>query len=180
MVAFGDSLTYAGVYEDKLGQLLMGAWNIINKGVSGNHTYEMVSRFQSDVLDQDISCVIIWGGINDVYGAGGFPAETIEDDLQSMYTDAKNTGLMVVALTISPFKGTAAWTSTKQGVCDSINSWIKTTAINVDYIIDAYSLLEDPSVPDTLLSSYDYGDHIHLSTVGYRLIGTEIYNTAFL
>jgi lysophospholipase L1-like esterase len=38
----------------------------INAGISGQHTCEMYSRFQQDVLSHNVAIVIILGGLNDI------------------------------------------------------------------------------------------------------------------
>ena len=49
------------------------------------------------------------------------------------------------------------------------------TAINVDYRIDAFTVLQDPDVPYALLPAYDGGDHLHMTTAGYDTLGANIY-----
>jgi len=66
--------------------------------------------------------------------------------------------------------------STRQSVADSVNSWIANTATAVDFRIDVYSQLEDPSHLDQLLPAYDYGDHAHMTNAGYDLVGQTIYD----
>ncbi len=63
IVAFGDSLTYAGVwcgeFEQSTGQ------TVINKGVGGDSTGTAYSRFRRDVLNNSPDVVIIEFGMND-------------------------------------------------------------------------------------------------------------------
>jgi lysophospholipase L1-like esterase len=173
----GDSLTSYNIYQKQVALLLAGFWKTINNGVSGNTTSQMLARFQSDIINPlDSKYVIIWAGVNDVrYDVA---VGTVESNLQAMYTAAHDAGIKVISVNISPFKGFTGdypWTSDRQVALDLINTWIASTAINVDYKIDVYSVLEDPNIADTLLAAYS-SDGLHLSTDGYNLVGTTIVN----
>lgn len=173
-LTMGDSLTNAGLYQARIVYNQSSIWGFLNKGVSGNNTTQMLARFSADILANANAgeyCVI-WGGINDL--AQDVPLATIQSNLQSMYSQAKAAGLIVISNNISPWKGSAYWTSARQAQQDLLNSWIATTATDVDYKIDVFSVLEDPSVPDTLLPAYNSGDNIHLSTAGYNAVGDAI------
>jgi lysophospholipase L1-like esterase len=176
--SIGDSLTYSngsGYFETQLNTLLGNTWIVVNRGISGQTTAQMLARFQTDIIDRgDAEYITIWGGINDVLG--GLSAASIESNLQQMYTMAHNAGLKVVAINISPFKGYSGWTADKQTVLDAVNTWITSSATDVDYVIDIYSVLEDGSNPDALLATYDGGDQLHLSVSGYNQVGSSVYN----
>jgi len=174
VAAMGDSLTSEGTWVAQLITLIGAGWHAANHGATGQTTTAMAARFTSDIITPGgVEYVVIFGGINDV--AADVSAATIEANLQAMYTAAHNASIKVIAVTITPFKGSASWSAPRQAVLDAVNTWILATAINVDYKIDAYTALEDPGVSDTLLAANDSGDHIHLSTVGYQLVGTTIY-----
>lgn len=171
----GNSLTANGTYEQQLNSLLGATWNVHNKGISGNTTTTMAGRFARDVVNSgDAEYTIIMGGINDVAQDANYT--TITANLQSMYTAADIAGITVVAVTPTPFKGNASWTTTRQAVLDSVVQWILDTPSGVDYVIDAYSSFEDPSHADSLLPAYNSGDNLHYSTAGYQALGTLIYN----
>jgi lysophospholipase L1-like esterase len=171
-LTMGDSLTANGGYQNRIVYNLgPEIWGFINKGISGNNTTQMLARFSTDILANAISgeyCVI-FGGINDL--AQDVPNSTIQSNLQLMYDEAKAAGLIIIAVTTSPWKGSAYWTSGRQSNQDLLNDWILNTASNCDYKVDIYPILEDPSTPDTLLPTYDSGDHIHYSTAGYNSVG---------
>ena len=171
----GDSISY-NTYQTALEGLLgEDTWNVNNKAVGGNTTTLMLARFNLDVLVPDNEYVIIVGGINDVLA--GASETAIENNLQAMYTAAQNYGVKVVAVTITPFKGYATWSSSFQTIVDNVNTWILNSAVNVDYKVNAYASLEDPTNPDALLASYDNGDHLHLSASGGTALATTIHNS---
>jgi lysophospholipase L1-like esterase len=172
----GDSLTYGASYATQLATSLGTLWwGIANRGVGGDTTTQMAARIQTDVIAMgDAKYIVIFGGVNDV--VGDVAAATIEANLQATYTAAHNAGIKVIAVTITPFKGHASWTAGRQAILDTVNSWILSSATNIDYKVDAYSALEDPATPDTLLPTYDDGEHLHLSAVGDAALGAAIYN----
>jgi lysophospholipase L1-like esterase len=114
--------------------------------------------------------VIIWGGIVDLYSD---TAEDTEIDLQAMYTMAHDAGIKVVAVNIIPLIDIS--TPNKIKLLE-INSWIQDTAINVDFVSDTYTAVEDPGNPGNILPVYDSGDHVHLSNAGYAIVAETIYN----
>lgn len=185
IIGLGDSLTYGypydttGSYLVTLQTLLGSSYATVNKGIIAEQTTTMVTRFQSDVINAMPEYVIIWGGTNDlIHSTDTTVINSVESNLQTMYTSAKSVGIRVIALTIPPFKGYTAWTETKGSCLTTINSWIA-TAQNVDYVIDTYALLNDPANSGTLLAIYDSGDHVHLNSAGYTAIGTAIYNAVW-
>lgn len=174
----GDSKTFIGIYQRKLNELLGTNWNTNNKGVSGANTFGINTNFLRDVVEAgDADYVVIEAGINDI--AQGFTFNDIKTNLQAMYTKAKNAGVAVVAVTISPFKNNASWTVGRQTILDNVNRWILDTAIDVDFRVNSYAVLGgqggDAAV---LLSAYNSGDNLHLNTAGYEFLGTTIFSNA--
>jgi len=174
IAAMGDSLTMGGAYIDRLlSKPAFTGWQIRNHGITGQTAVVMNTRFDACVVSRgDVNYVIIWAGINDVVQDAS--AATIQNALQAMYTAASGAGIKVVAVNITPFKTNADWSAGRQTVLDTVNTWISSTATGIDYIVDAYTALEDPGAADTLLAAYDSGDHLHLSTAGYNVVGDAI------
>jgi lysophospholipase L1-like esterase len=127
------------------------------------------------LLSKQFRYVIIWGGVNDL--ANGVSENTIESNLQAMYTQAHNAGAKVISINITPWKGDtmASWSDAAQTAQNDVNSWIANTAINIDYKVDAYSVLVDPNNAYTLLPAYDDGSHIHLSSAGYAVVANAVF-----
>ena len=75
----------------------------INKGIGGNQSFEMLSRFQSDVIEIHPVSVIIWGFINDIHRS---PPEELEETAArirrsyvEMIEEADRHGLRVIVVT---------------------------------------------------------------------------------
>ena len=171
VMGLGDSLS-DNTYEPALLTALGSNYYVIERGVGSNTTTQMLARLNSNVIDTGAAYAVVWGGVNDI--AADVSAVDIEANLQTIYTNCHNAGIKVVAVTITPYKGSATWSAARQLVCDDVNAWIANTAIDVDYVIDMWTLLEDPAAADTLLAAYDSGDHIHLSATGYNLVASTL------
>ena len=46
---------------------LVGKHRVINKGVTGQQTFELLQRFERDVISEAPGAVVVWGFINDIY-----------------------------------------------------------------------------------------------------------------
>jgi lysophospholipase L1-like esterase len=172
IVAMGDSLTYNGRYESTLLSLLGAGWTITNKGTSGQKTSQMLERFTTDVIDLAPGYVIIWGGVNDLFSS----IATTTSNLAAMYLAAQNANIKVISVNISPCGGVVYEGENTQTWLQTINSWIATPAENTDYRVDVYSALKDPDNLTHLLSTYDSGDHMHLSNAGYDVVANAIHD----
>ena len=166
----GNSLTSNGVYVNRVDSLLGSDWIGYNKGVSGSTTQQMRDRFYKDILlNTYCSYLVVLGGTNDL--TLSISTDTTKYCLQKMYTDAHNRGIKVVAMTILPRNATGT-TLTNQNL---LNNWIKNTAINVDYVVDSYTTMATATT-NSLQSIYDSGDGIHLTTLGYQVLGNYIFS----
>ena len=96
IIAFGDSLTAAGVYIKNLNNQF--GTNIINAGVGGNNTVEGKARFQKDVLSKNPDTVIICFGMNDSAKdmAKYVEIEAFKDNLRYFITTLKDRGVHVI------------------------------------------------------------------------------------
>ena len=177
IATLGDSLTQAGTYQTRLLTLLGSDYYCLNLGISRDTTTNMAARFANAVPNRgsNIKYVVIWGGINDV--VAGASAATIEANLQAMYTAASSAGKTVIAINITPFKGSSDWSAPRQAVVDAVNTWLATTATGVTHKIDAYTLFEDGSSPDYLAASYNSGDGLHINQTGGNALGDLIHVT---
>ena len=175
---FGDSLTYGtgsggGTYPQRLGVLLGSDATVVNQGIAGQTTSQLLARLQADVLDNNPDYVLVWGGINDIYQDLSIP--NAKSNLQAIFDAIHNAGAKVVSLNITPSKGGGTWTPTRQTNTDDINSWILNTATNIDFRIDAYTAVEDPGNPDYILAGYDAGDGLHLQQDGYYHVAETVF-----
>jgi len=72
----------------------------VDKGISGQNTTQMLSRFQKDVIDLNPQVVVIMGGTNDL--AQGVTKEQILANLSAMAEMADEVGIGVVLCSVTP------------------------------------------------------------------------------
>lgn len=181
IVAIGDSITaghplhdpVASTYgaadqplscwEAHLGVILGSTYTIINKGIGGNTTTQMVSRFTTDVVNNNPAYCLILGGVNDI--SGGVANSTIQSNLQSMYNTCFQNGILPIACTLTPWN---AGTQAQKNQLDQLNQWIREYARdNMIPLVDYYSAMVDPSNPQNMPSPLVSSDNIHPTPIGY-------------
>ena len=100
IVLVGDSITEGwtefnpGFFQEN---------NMVNRGISGQTTPQMLIRLKQDAIHLDPKIIIINGGTNDIWGnTGPSTPEMITDNLCSMAEIASKNNIQVVLSTILP------------------------------------------------------------------------------
>ena len=97
-IFLGDSLVFGyGVQKkDSWVNLLKNNSNIniINKGINGNSTTDMLFRFTEDVISQSTSMVFIMGGTNDLLL--GHSVESIINNILIMIKELKSNDIPII------------------------------------------------------------------------------------
>jgi acyl-CoA thioesterase-1 len=75
-------------------------WTVLNRGVNGQRSDEILARFENDVLSESPNCVVILAGVNDVYQ--GAPLEFTKKNLLAMYEKAIAAKIAAAAATVLP------------------------------------------------------------------------------
>lgn len=124
IVTLGDSITQGGGrpggYVWQIDQYLKVLYpeqkiEVVNAGISGHKSNDMLARFQRDVLDKKPDVVTISVGINDVwhgftpehpagYGPRRVPLEQYRENVEKMVQAAQKNGVKVVMLTTTIFE----------------------------------------------------------------------------
>lgn len=185
VVGFGDSTTAGtpsflspleappegrGNPESQYAYWMMKAhpsWIVMNRGINGQRSDEILSRFQRDVLLEKPDYVIILAGVNDVYQ--GLPLESIERNLLEMYQHAARAKIVPVAATVLPYNTASKSESSK---IQKLNNWIRNTAKSIGIpFCDTNGAVADPSNPDRLRGS---PDGLHPDVSGYQNMGVRL------
>jgi len=105
--------SYAGGWKP---QQPVAGYQIVNKGVNGQQTFEMLARFETDVVALKPDAVIIWGFINDIFRSD--PAkmdQTLKrarESVQEMVATAKRSGITPILATEVTIRGKDGWKET--------------------------------------------------------------------
>ena len=143
-------------------------WTVVNQGVNGERSDQILARFDRDVLHRRPKVVVIIAGVNDVYQ--GRPASHVTGQLTAMYERAMAAGIPIVAGSIIPYN-TA--TPEQNQRMHEINAWIRTTAAGDPAIefADTRAAAAADSDQDRLFES---PDGLHPSPAGYRRMADAI------
>jgi uncharacterized SAM-binding protein YcdF (DUF218 family) len=104
-----------------LGASYAGGWRVerigqhavINKGVSGEQSFEMLNRFERDVVAASPRAVVLWGFINDIFRATDVEAAVprIRNSFTKMVALARERGIEPILATEVTIRPPASWTN---------------------------------------------------------------------
>jgi lysophospholipase L1-like esterase len=198
IVAFGDSITDGTCttldahdrWEDIVAQRLAlqdtVRHSIVNEGIGGNTVTRNVTpppdstpgteRLDRDVLAHaGVSHVVVFMGTNDIRREAS--AEQVIDGLKDIVARVKARGFKIIGVTIVPRHNVAAgntgWNDAKTKVRNEVNAWIRGDAA-FDGIIDFDRVVRSAANPDLLNVTYNCGDGIHPSPLGYFQMGKSV------
>jgi lysophospholipase L1-like esterase len=197
VAAMGDSLTdarsHGGKYLDVLRRHCPES-RFDNYGKGGQMVNQMRKRFARDVLGEPkvpgadkprYTHVIVFGGVNDLYSdlTAGRTVAKIEADLGHMYQAAKQRGIRVVALTVSPWGGFSHYyNSSRAATTHELNRWLlaRPQAGEVDSVIDTFLLLSCGD-PERLCPAFTapFNDGLHFNEGGHQKVGELLYQHVF-
>jgi len=142
-------------------------WTVLNRGVNGQRSDEILSRFERDVVAEKPSVVIVLAGVNDIYQ--GHAANAVERNLESMYVLAEGNGIVPLAATVLPYNTARA---RERASIREVNAWIETASRAPGRLFcDTNLAVRDKEAPDFLASSRD---GLHPTVDGYRMMGEAL------
>jgi alpha-L-fucosidase len=142
----------------------------IGRGISGQTSAQMLTRFRPDVIDIEASVVVIHAGTNDIAAnRGPVTLEQIAGNIFSMTELAKANGIKVVLASVLP-ANSYAWRPAiyPADKIIALNEMIKTYA-NKNHILylDYYSAMVDSNKG----LKKEYGrDSVHPNLAGYQVM----------
>jgi len=185
---FGDSVTDTGRERNNLDSLGHGYVHhvsqaftnvrIINKGISGNRSYDLLDRLDEDVIGLSPDILFVMIGINDVWHKHQWnvPSSTdeYEKNMDTLVRRVKNALSGVTIVFLSPFLlPTGVHTDpirrdldTEIAILDSLSKTHDIPFIPVDGILN--NLLETMPVEDIA------ADGVHPTDKGHQMIANEI------
>ena len=170
IVFMGDSITEAWKGNGTPSNPPDPRFEMINRGISGQTTPQMMLRFQADVLDLKPNIVVILAGTNDIAGnTGDMTEEEIEQNLAAMADTAHANGIRVVLCSILP-SFNYPWKPGKKPAPKivAINTWMKAYAESHGYTyVDFHTAMADErgGLPPMLS-----GDGVHPTRAGFAVM----------
>lgn len=154
--------------------------NVINKGVSGDTTTQMVARLAADVAGQQFDLGIFEPGPNDY--AQSLSAATIQSNITTIVGAMTATGRPLIVLVPTPAE---SWSSAQYAVWQEVRNWLFSTYNNGQSagvrLVDAAALVADPLTGLPLSAMYRptsvEATRIHPSMSGAQVIGRAIAET---
>jgi lysophospholipase L1-like esterase len=181
-----------------LGASYAGGWTVsefigvpvVNKGITGQQSFELLNRFEQDVVPAHPRAVIIWGFINDIF-------RTPRDRVDAAMTRAKESFAQLIArsraagiepvlvteITIRQPKsvlsemrslvggwfGRPSYPRYVNGHVLAMNAWLRDLARREGLLLlDAQPILSAPNGPR--LREYAADDGSHVSAAGYEAL----------
>jgi lysophospholipase L1-like esterase len=146
-------------------------WQVLNCGVNGERSDQILARFDRDALAARPAVVVIIAGVNDIYQ--GRDAASVKANLLSMYARARAANVAVVAGTILPYDTATHEQNSRMA---EVNAWVAVQAREMGLgFADTCRAVSAPESPHRLASS---PDGLHPGPEGYRrmaeVIGPEI------
>lgn len=172
VVLMGDSITdhWDALEAEPHKDLL-----IVNRGIGGQNTSQMLLRFEDDVVALEPAVVVILGGTNDLRAYVGDPASVgasaltrISRNITAMSDIAKGRGFKVVLATLPPVGADREKISRDAEAIKTVNAWIRAFAAERGYPVADYhaALVDAGGVLPPALSP----DGIHPNTEGYAVM----------
>ena len=179
-----------------LGASYVRGWNlqdiagcrVINKGVNGEQSFEMLSRFDRDVIAVNPRAVIIWGYINDIFRSEKanlkLKMDAARENLNKMIFTAREHRILPILVTevticgrsgfrekAATFIGRLAGKESYQDYVNkhvrTVNQWIREySRANKVILLDFESVLSDKT--GARKKEYAADDGSHISHQGYK------------
>ncbi len=166
VVYLGDSITEGWKTADPA----FFNTDVLDRGVSGQTTSQMLLRLRSDVLELHPQVLHIMAGTNDVAGnTGATSLAHIEDNIASMAELARAHGIRVVLASIPP-AASFPWQPAMRPAAhiQALNAWLKAYARREGFVYaDYYAAL---ATGDGALPSSFSEDGVHPNAAGYSVM----------
>ena len=165
---------------------------VLNKGVGGNNSRDLLKRVEKDVLQEKPDLVVMMVGSNDMVNSGKLVAYTeFKENYERLLKQMISSGIAVVVMSPPPVDtayilkrhNRSLYDEPLDHKLDSLNNLVKEIAkVNGIHFIDLYTLFKLQGSPNREFSSLtlnqaNFGkeDGIHPTKGGYKLIAETLY-----
>ena len=174
-VLFGDSITRNWVRNDAA---WLDAHDFVGRGISGQTTMQMLSRFRPDVIDLKPEYVVILAGINDIARNNGYiSVEHTFGNLVSLVELAQANGIKPVMCTVLPARE-IRWrkrVGDPRPLIEKLNALI--TAYAAEHGITLVDYHGAMQTPDGALQPEFETDAVHPNLAGYKVMEEVLLKT---
>lgn len=175
VVLLGDSITFHWRPEDRPAP---PGLNVVNRGIVGQNTDQMLMRFEDDVVALGPVAVVIAGGANDARVFEGPPVAQreavvarIARNVRAMADIAAANRIKVIVAAVTPCRGCAVLGRDPATIL-AVNAWLRRFAAERGYpFVDDYAALADP---DGQLAAPLSKDGLHTTPEGYRRMWAKL------
>jgi lysophospholipase L1-like esterase len=166
VVFMGDSITDNWINLDPS----MFTNGLVDRGISGQTTPQMLVRFRQDVIALHPRAVHIMAGTNDIAGnTGAATIEAVQGNIESMAELARAHGIKVILASIPP-AGAFPWSPSKRPVPQiaALNAWLRAYARRNGFAYADYH--GAMAQPDGAMKPGLATDGVHPSKQGYAVM----------
>jgi lysophospholipase L1-like esterase len=166
VVFMGDSITDNWIHADTA----LFSNGVVDRGISGQTTPQMLVRFRADVIALKPQAVHIMAGTNDIAGnTGAATIETVEGNIQTMAELARAHGIKVILASVPP-AASFPWSPDKRPVPQiaALNAWLQSYAkANGFTYVDYHAAL---ATPEGAMKPGYASDGVHPTPQGYAVM----------
>ena len=166
VVFMGDSITDNWIHADAN----LFSNGVVDRGISGQTTPQMLVRFRADVIALKPRAVHIMAGTNDIAGnTGAATLETVEGNIQTMAELARAHGIKVILASVPP-AASFPWSPDKRPVPQiaALNAWLRSYAkANGFTYVDYHAAL---ATPEGAMKPGYASDGVHPTPQGYAMM----------
>ncbi len=177
LLFYGDSRAYA--WPAPAGA---ARYEVINRGIGGQTTAQILARIDADVTQVQPDLVIIQAGINDLKTIGLFPARrdeivaTCKKNLAAMVQRTTAQGATVILTTVFPAAQPSLlrrpfWSDAVGAAIVEVNEYSKTLVNEQLLLFDSAAVLTDET--GAIRPEYSY-DLLHLNQEGYSVLNQAL------
>ncbi len=142
-------------------------WEVLNRGVNGERSDQILARFGRDVLSEKPRFAIVLAGMNDIYQ--GFPVAFTERNLGEIYHNALKAKVTPIGCSVLPYN---TLTARDSRMMRELNKWVETKCGELYApFVDTNRAVADPGDPDRLAGS---PDGLHPDVDGYKRMAEVI------
>jgi lysophospholipase L1-like esterase len=177
IVFYGDSRAASWPPPDKIKNV-----NIINRGIGGQTTAQVLGRFQQHVTSLKPQLILIQVGVNDLKTIPLFPEQkeaiirNCKTNIGQIVKNSLDTGAKVVVTTIFPLGKVPVerkpfWSDDVAIAINDVNDYIKTLARDRVIVFDSSQVLANSQgIVDPKYSR----DLLHINSEGYAALNQEV------